>query len=272
MENLDLEAQLSRIFADVLVVFWQGHGPKGLNLDLPAHVHPGTVYNQDFRHTLDLLHQQGLCSGCCTISRPSRSIQTGSSGWCGSGGNSTCMGSAGCTSPPHSTMPIIPALRISLPCASCSSTASCRPGWMRLSWPQGLRKPVISTTASAPRCSRVPTGRRNRSTPRVVIFSPISPERTEKPLARSSSCSSAWIRCTCRRLGWLGSRATRERCFTVTPICASPSTPNPASSRMFGCPGFVRVWDALLCTASTIPSIAYSFSLMLAHHTHSTLL
>src|SRR5262245_43092397 len=66
MENLDLEAQLSRIFADVLVVFWQGHGAEGLNLDLPAHVHPGAVYDQDFRHTLDLPRQQGLCFGCLT--------------------------------------------------------------------------------------------------------------------------------------------------------------------------------------------------------------
>jgi hypothetical protein len=50
----------------------------------------------------------------------------------------------------------------------------------------------------------------------------MSPAETVKPAARSSSCTSAWIRCTCRRLGWLGSRATRERCFTVSPRRASP--------------------------------------------------
>ena len=33
------------------------------------------------------------------------------------------------------------------------------------------------------------------------------------------------MRCTWRRFGVLGSRATRERCFTVAPECASPSTP-----------------------------------------------
>ena len=67
MEHLDLEAQLSRIFADVLIVFWQGHGAEGLNLGLPAHVHPGTVYDQDFRHILDLHANKG----CALIIVPS---------------------------------------------------------------------------------------------------------------------------------------------------------------------------------------------------------
>lgn len=35
-----------------------------------------------------------------------------------------------------------------------------------------------------------------------------------------------------RRLGCVGSRATRERCWTVRPRCASTSTPKPARSRM----------------------------------------
>ena len=52
-----------------------------------------------------------------------------------------------------------------------------------------------------PRCNRVPAGRRSRSMPRVVMFSPISPGRTVNPLPQSSSCSSAGIRCTCRKLG-----------------------------------------------------------------------
>lgn len=41
--------------------------------------------------------------------------------------------------------------------------------------------------------------------------------RNIEPLSASSSKSSAWMRCTCRRLGCVGSARTRERCFTVTP-------------------------------------------------------
>jgi len=40
------------------------------------------------------------------------------------------------------------------------------------------------------------------------------------------------MRWTCLRLGWDGSAATRERCLTVVPECASPSTPSPAKSFM----------------------------------------
>lgn len=55
-------------------------------------------------------------------------IQTRSSGWCGAGGNSTRIRLLGRTVPPVSTMPIMPALRMSLPCSSRSNTAAIRPG------------------------------------------------------------------------------------------------------------------------------------------------
>jgi hypothetical protein len=54
--------------------------------------------------------------------------QTGTSDRCGSGGNSTRIGSSVRTSPPVRTIPMIPALRINRPCASRSSTAAIRPG------------------------------------------------------------------------------------------------------------------------------------------------
>jgi len=38
----------------------------------------------------------------------------------------------------------------------------------------------------------------------VVMFSPIWPGDTSKPDPRSSLCSSAWIKWTCRRFGVLG--------------------------------------------------------------------
>src|SRR5436309_243165 len=53
------------------------------------------------------------------------------------------------------------------------------------------------------------------------------------------------------------------------PARTPPSTPNPASSRMLGCPGLIRVWDALLCTTSTIPPIACSFSYIRSPHSPS---
>src|SRR5882762_8611806 len=66
---------------------------------------------------------------------------------------------------------------------------------------QGLRRPVTSTTAVAPICSRDPRGTPSRSIPRVVMFSPIAPADTAKPWLCSVSISSPWMRWTWRRLG-----------------------------------------------------------------------
>ena len=44
-----------------------------------------------------------------------------------------------------------------------------------------------------------------------------------------------------RRFGWLGSRATRLRCLTVTPECTSPSTPLPASRVILATTGLLIV-------------------------------
>src|SRR3954452_9846248 len=65
------------------------------------------------------------------------------------------------------------------------------------------------------------------------------------------------MRCTWRKLGCLGSRATRERCLTVEPRCASPSTPRPAMSRMLLSAGFEKPCVALRLTAATTAPIAW---------------
>ena len=83
---------------------------------------------------------------------------------------------------PLITMLMMPALRTRLPSASWSSVAAIRPFWKSSIWTQGLRRPVISTTALSPRCSRVPVGSASRSMPDVVMFSPSSPGCTAKPL------------------------------------------------------------------------------------------
>src|SRR4051794_8008290 len=59
------------------------------------------------------------------------------------------------------------------------------------------------------------------------------------------------MRWTWRKFGCVGSAATRERCLTVSPRWASPSTPNPAKSRISLCRGLPNVCLGLLLTAST---------------------
>lgn len=56
-----------------------------------------------------------------------------------------------------------------------------------------------------------------------------------------------------RRLGGLGSRATRERCRTVTPPWASPATPWPVISEMSGAVSLEkeRLCALRACTAMT---------------------
>src|SRR5262249_14862823 len=54
-------------------------------------------------------------------------------------------------------------------------------------------------------------------------------------------------------LGWVGSIATRERCWTFSPRCASPSTPSPATSRMLSWLALASVCVALRLTAVTTP-------------------
>ena len=50
----------------------------------------------------------------------------------------------------------------------------------------------------------------------------------------------------------------RERCLTVAPEWASPSTPRPASSRIMSPFGLIRVCPALRLTAVTTPPIVIS--------------
>ena len=84
------------------------------------------------------------------------------------------------------------------------------------------------------------------------VFSEI-PGDIAKPLRSNSSKSSAWMRWTCRRLGIVGSRRTRDRCFTVEPKWASPSTPIPATKRMASHGRLLKPWTPLRATATTTP-------------------
>src|SRR4051794_17050415 len=199
-----------------------------------------------FRRGLSLFWVAGRRSRVAGVA-----LQTRSSRLCGVAGSSTAIASPGFTTPPASTIAITPDLRTRFPPSSRSSTAFIRPGRKPSSCLQGLRRPVISTTASSPSRRRAPVGSASRSTPRVVTFSPMSPGETSKPAAFSSSCSSAWIRCTWRRFGCVGSRATRERCFTVAPACASPSTPSPSSSRTTARVRLLNSCDGVAATATT---------------------
>ena len=62
----------------------------------------------------------------------------------------------------------------------------------------------------------------------VVMFSPRSPGAMSKPLLRSSSNSSAWIRCTWRRFG----RPDRSaRCVAVLDLLAHMAVALDAEAR-----------------------------------------
>ena len=150
---------------------------------------------------------------------------------------------------------MMPALRISCPRASRSSVAAIRPGWKPSSWAQGLRSPVTSTTAVVaqvqPRAGRqaeqIEAARRD-----VLAHLP----------GRHGEAGGAQLvvqlgvdQVDLAQVRLVGSRATRERCLTVAPRCASPSTPSPASSRMLSVFGLVIVCVALRLTAVTTPPI-----------------
>src|SRR5215213_11375263 len=61
------------------------------------------------------------------------------------------------------------------------------------------------------------------------------------------------MRLTCRRFGIVGSRRTRDWCFTVEPEWASPSTPSPATRRTPSHEGLLKLWVPLRATATTTP-------------------
>jgi hypothetical protein len=52
MKKLDVDAELRGVFADALVIFGQSHRSKDLGLDLAAHIHAGTMDDQNFRHRI----------------------------------------------------------------------------------------------------------------------------------------------------------------------------------------------------------------------------
>src|ERR1043166_2911354 len=63
------------------------------------------------------------------------------------------------------------------------------------------------------------------------------------------------MRCTCRRFGELPNLRIRERCLTVAPACASPSTPCPANNVIRSSLGLLNVCFALRLTALTTPGM-----------------
>ena len=139
--------------------------------------------------------------------------------------------------------------------------SSARPGCRRAGGTdcadRSARRPWRARGAGA-----VPVGSASRSMPRVVTFSPMAPAATAKPRPRSSSCSSAAMRWTWRRFGWVGSRATRDRCCTVVPACASPSTPRPSTSRIVAQVPLASVCAELRCTVDDAGSLARPASLL----------
>src|SRR5262245_66526222 len=46
-----------------------------------------------------------------------------------------------------------------------------------------------------------------------------------------------------------------ERCFTVSPMCASPSTPRPATSVIVVPVGLVKVWSLVRLTEATMARV-----------------
>src|SRR6266446_9967386 len=74
MKNLYLDAQLGRIFTDLLIVLWQGHGTEDLSLDFPTHVHPSTMNDQDLLHNVNLQLKEGACSGYSDSGLTGRSV------------------------------------------------------------------------------------------------------------------------------------------------------------------------------------------------------
>jgi hypothetical protein len=191
----------------------------------------------------------------------------GAAGVRGVSGRVTVIGWPRTTSPPRSTTAITPALRMIDPVAHSGeavdgagssvgvpsvrdSTTLSNPGRKVLIWAQGLRRPVSRTTGP-PKLSRVPVGNPSRSRSAVRTFSPRSPGPNSKPMARASSKTSAWRRCTWRRLGWFGSRRARDRCCTKVPAWASPSTPSPATRVIYSAGTLLNPWLSSRLTATT---------------------
>ena len=145
----------------------------------------------------------------------------------------------GRTSPPARTTLITPALRTSSPCSSRSSTAAVSPGLVRRragrtgSAGRSPRRPRPSPSRSS-----VPAGSASRSISRVVTFSPSAPGPTSKP-GRAELVVELLVDRGAPAAGsaGVGSRRTRDRCFTVAPAWASPATPRPASRVIEGSRG-----------------------------------
>src|SRR5688500_18013988 len=64
------------------------------------------------------------------------------------------------------------------------------------------------------------------------------------------------MRCTWRRFGSCGRQRLRDRCCTVAPAWASPSTPTPSTSRMASAFSLCRRWRGLRLTATTMAPIS----------------
>src|SRR3954454_12885871 len=67
------------------------------------------------------------------------------------------------------------------------------------------------------------------------------------------------MRCTWRRFCVDGFRATRERCRTVVPACASPSTPTPSTRVIEAAAGLLNACSAWRWTEATEAATAPSW-------------
>ena len=170
-------------------------------------------------------------------------------------------------------MPIIPSLRINLQCSSRPSTAAISPCRKASSCTQELHVSVTSTIFVLPSCSCTLVGKVSRSMLYVLIFSPIWPAAAVKLVVRKLSNDSAWIKCTCCNLRWVGPIATRERCWTVLLGWESHTAPSTVTNCIHFWFCLLKEWDVLQLTAHAMaPSNSRLFyvTLFLSKHLTNT--
>ena len=130
---------------------------------------------------------------------------------------------------------MMPALRTRLPSASRARVAAISPGWKLVELAARVAQPGHLDDGRCRRGSRrAPVGRPSRSTPACRDILAHLPGRHGEARRRATRrCSSAWIRCTWRRFGWLANarhaRAMLDRCTL------DARRPRPRARRPGGC-------------------------------------
>ena len=129
---------------------------------------------------------------------------------------------------------MIPALRTMRPSASRAEHRPSSPARSAVE----LRARVAQARSTSTTACRTevraacPRPSASRSTPRVVTFSPIAAGADREAGGRELVVQLAVDQVHLAQVRLRGSRATRDRCRTVTPWWTSPATPSPATSSM----------------------------------------